>query len=202
MNKISDFDSKVTDSKLIDEGIKSSLYKGNEIKLFNLFLSSNPNYLYNKTYILDLLDKFKENINILKKKREVSKELLNSFNALTYVSEPYFAIIDDYFIITSLIKEDVISYSVFNELIENSLKDLSDIRYSINKFFNCNNLYNINKNKYNIRFFYCDFNRLFSCTLNGEKDIENINDLVKKIQIFINESNEIIDRRMNKNEKE
>lgn len=206
MNKINDFDSKAVDSKIIDEGMNLSFYDGTLIKLFNLFLSSNPNYLYNKTYILDLLDKFKNNIDILKKKREVSKKLLNSFEALTFVNELCFAVIDDYFILTTFTKEEVLSYSQLYELIENSSEtiyylELNSIKGSINKFVNCNNLYDIKKNKYNIRFFYSDFNRLFSCALEGdkEKDKENISGVLKEIQFFINESNEIIERRTNKN---
>ena len=52
---MNDFDIKELDSKLIDYGINEDTLDVNIVKLFNLFLSSNEAYYYNRTYINDLL---------------------------------------------------------------------------------------------------------------------------------------------------
>ena len=61
------FDFIKEESSLIDFVINNNI-DDSIIKLFNLFLCSNPDYLYNKTYITDLIPKFTENINILRKR--------------------------------------------------------------------------------------------------------------------------------------
>ena len=66
---MNDFDIKELDSKLIDYGINEDTLDVNIVKLFNLFLSSNEAYYYNRTYINDLLPEFNKKINRTKQRK-------------------------------------------------------------------------------------------------------------------------------------
>ena len=57
------------ESFLIDFGIENNDIDDRIIKLFNLFLSSNSDYLYNKTYITDLIPRFIKNMKVLRDKK-------------------------------------------------------------------------------------------------------------------------------------
>ena len=166
----------------IEEYLEEYLKK--YIKAFNLFLSSNPNYLYNKTYILDLIDKFKENINTLNNIKNMTKELSKQ---LPSIDIPWCALVDDYFIITYYSKDEVYSYA---ELAEQSLTEkLSLLKNNMYKFINCNILYDINENNHTVRLFCDDYNRLFSFS-NKEVVVEkeyNFSTLVKQISSSIEE---------------
>lgn len=188
MINIDEFDSKVIDSQIIDDAIdlinevKDTDNSKIEvpIKVFNLFVSSNSDYLYNKTYILDLLDKFNKNIKILKEKYSVALSLLEELKS---VSGEWFVLVDDYFIITSSYIEGVITYNkVKSEEIKfmSGSKSLEFIDRNIYKFINCNNLFNINGEKHIVRLFISEFNVLFSLMLQ-----DDIKKLAREIEVFI-----------------
>lgn len=194
MSNIDEFNSKIIDSKIIDDAIE--LITGVEdndnlqievpIKVFNLFLSSNSDYLYNKTYILDLLDRFNKNIKILKKAQSVSESLLKELKS---IDGEWFMLVDDYFIITSSYIEGVITYNKLKSGEINFMpgeKSLDFIDRNIYKFINCNNLFNINEKKHTARLFVSEFNVLFS--LSSQDDIK---ELREKIEFFIQEGNEL-----------
>jgi len=204
-------DFKETDCKLIDTFIQSNNIEEIEenikiIKLFNLFLTSNPNYLYNKTYILDLLEKFINNIKIMKGRYKISIELDKLFKSSEYIkcNNGYcFAVIDDYFIITSLTKigGDIYTYSQLTNYLRELAKTNKDlknnlevIKNKVSKYISCNNLYNLSK-KITVRVFYNEFDRLFYYKN------EKYDDFIKKIQLFITECDKIIESRKNNEKK-
>lgn len=194
MSNIGEFNSKVIDSKVIDDII--NLISGVEddnnlqievpIKAFNLFLSSNSDYLYNKTYILDLLNTFNKNLNSLKKAQSIAEDLLDKLKS---INGKWFVLVDDYFIITSCYIKEVITYNrlksrkiSFNQ----EEKELAFVDRNIYKFINCNNLFNINEKKHTARLILSsDFNVLF--TLSSKDDIKQ---LEKKIQFFVQKNNQ------------
>lgn len=165
MNTNNEVDVKISDSKIIDYGRSLENIDDDIIKLFNLFLISNPNYLYNKTYILDSLSKFKESIKVLKNNSDKTKKLARKLSALSTKNGEWFAIVDNYYIITSIYKDKYFSYYELHNLInkeKNKRKDsLKYIKRVVNKYINCNNLNRLSNNT-SIRIFYNEFNRLFS----------------------------------------
>lgn len=181
------FDSNFIDSKIIDDVMKligeNRMEIDTPIKAFNLFLSSNTDYLYNKTYILDWLDKFNKNINIL---QEIYIKTQNLFNdlmeALKPVDKYWFVLIDDYFIITSCYTKGILTYYRVKNDLEHELLDIESLEYidkKINKYINCTNLFNVNEKEHTIRLFVNDFNTLFS--FNFKNNIQ----LIEQIKFFI-----------------
>ncbi|QSX05435.1 hypothetical protein JYG23_12225 [Sedimentibacter sp. zth1] len=196
MDKTNGIDAKAIDCKIIDNGMKLDLSDDTIIKLFNLFLTSNPNYFYNKTYILDLLDKFKNNIDVLKNKFDVCNSLINGFKTLKYKNGYWFAVIDDYIITTSLFKNKGFSYAELCSLLQSTKiiqSELNEIKNKTSKYIICNDLYSIKKAS-TIRLFYNNFHMLFYNT-------DEQNQMRKKIQLFIDDCDEIIER-MKNNERE
>lgn len=183
-----DFDFKEIDAEIIDTFIKEPSINDSLIRLYNLFISCNPNYLYNKTYILDSLDNFKENVLMLKQKYEASFKLIKRLLKLE-IDGDWFIIIDDYYIVTSKTNNELMSYAQFKNKIHNSTEDtepsslyLNKIKSKSYKYINCN-IYNVDRNNCSIRFFYNNQVRLFSYKLENYNN--NKKKLLNQIQDFI-----------------
>ncbi|MCI2779607.1 hypothetical protein ACQR22_09645 [Clostridium perfringens] len=193
MNSNNEIDTKVIDSKIIDYGISINKFDDKIIKLFNLFLTSNPNYLYNKTYILDFLDDFKKNVETLKDKLNKSKAEAEKLKGITCKYAEWFAIVDDYFIIYPSLKNKCFSYCEFVDLLQKQRDKemrikLEKIKNIINKYIICNNLYNIKSNS-TIRVFYNNFQMLFCNNKN--------NKIFEQIQMFIDDCDDMMERKEN-----
>ena len=96
------------ESFLIDFGIENNDIDDRIIKLFNLFLSSNSDYLYNKTYITDLIPRFIKNMKVLRDKKNECYKIADELKASSNTN--FFILVDNYFIIMPDDEQSVVSY--------------------------------------------------------------------------------------------
>mgnify|MGYP004657235163 CR=1 FL=1 len=182
------FDFIKEESSLIDFVINNNYIDDRIIKLFNLFLCSNPHYLYNKTYVTDLIPKFIENINILRDKKNECYNIVNKLRKFN--NDKFFILVDNYFIIIPDNNKSVVSYyELYNDILDEKLNDnsnkINEIKTIISSYSQCLNLFNIDKEKMKLRIFFNKNDFIFVINNNSKK--KDIDNLKIEIDIFIKE---------------
>lgn len=181
------FDFIKEESSLIDFVINNNI-DDSIIKLFNLFLCSNPDYLYNKTYITDLIPKFTENINILRDKK---KECYNIVNELRkFNNDKFFILVDNYFIIIPDNSKRVVSYyelcsNISDDKSSGNTIKIKQIKEQIYNYLQYLDLFNLNKEKMKLRIFFNENDFVFVINKNSTQNY--IDNLKTEIDIFIEE---------------
>lgn len=180
---MNDFDIKELNSKLIDYGINEDTLDVNIVKLFNLFLSSNEAYYYNRTYINDLLPEFNKKINRTKQRKRDCTNINKKFQVMS--NRKFYVLVDGYFILIPNFGECLLSYSELCNSVRNDktgLGYLEKIKISVSKYIDSAKLYDIKDNTIYLRVFYEEMNFVYR--------IENITEekilkLISEIEYFI-----------------
>ncbi|WP_196001955.1 hypothetical protein [Clostridium sp. 1001271B_151109_B4] len=180
------FDAIASESFLIDYGVEKKEVDDKIIKLFNLFLSSNSDYLYNKTYITDLIPKFIKKLEVLKNKKNECCKIGDKLKENNNTN--FFILADNYYIILPMYGTNVISYNELCSMISTDSKGvniLQKIKKDINSYIEPLDIYNIDEKKIHLRIFYKEDNFVYIINRKlGTKDIEILSE---EIDIFIKE---------------
>lgn len=182
------FDLRESESLLIDFGIENNEIDDKIIKLFNLFLSSNSNYLYNKTYITDLIPRFIKNIEVLRDKKNECYKIADKLKENSNTN--FFILVDNYFIIMPNDEKNVVSYfelcnNKFNKKGDYSTFKRSQVKKKMTRYLESLDLFNINEKNMKLRIFFKEND--FVYTINNKLNKEDIENLSKEINIFIEE---------------
>lgn len=183
-----DFDLIEKESFLIDFGIENNDIDDKIIKLFNLFLSSNSDYLYNKTYITDLIPMFIKNMKVLRDKKNECYKIATKLKVRS--NTKFFILVDNYFIIMPDDEQSVVSYyelcnKIFNEKLNGNTLKRKEIQKRVYTYLKSLDLFNVNEQKMKLRVFFNEDD--FVCVINNKLEKEDIDKLSEKIDIFIEE---------------
>lgn len=183
-----DFDLIEKESFLIDFGIENNDIDDKIIKLFNLFLSSNSDYLYNKTYITDLIPMFIKNMKVLRDKKNECYKIATKLKVSS--NTKFFILVDNYFIIMPDDEQSVVSYyelcnKIFNEKLNGNTLKRKEIQKRVYTYLKSLDLFNVNEQKMKLRVFFNEDD--FVCVINNKLEKEDIDKLSEKIDIFIEE---------------
>lgn len=183
-----DFDIRESESFLIDFGVENNEIDDRIIKLFNLFLSSNSDYLYNKTYITDLIPSFIKNMKILRNKKNECYKIAYKLKANSNIN--FFILVDNYFIIMPDDEENVVSYHELCSKISEEKLNLNtfkriQIKEKVSTYLEFLDLFNINEKKMKLRIFFKEND--FVYIINNKLKKEDIEKLSEEINIFIEE---------------
>lgn len=176
------------ESFLIDFGIENNDIDDRIIKLFNLFLSSNSDYLYNKTYITDLIPRFIKNMKVLRDKKNECYKIADELKASSNTN--FFILVDNYFIIMPDDEQSVVSYyelcsKILNEKSSGNTTKREQIQKRICTYLKSLDLFNVNEQKMKLRVFFNEDD--FVCVINNKLQKDDIDKLSEKINIFIEE---------------
>lgn len=182
------FDARESESFLIDFGIENNEIDDRMIKLFNLFLSSNSDYLYNKTYITDLIPSFIKNIKVLKNKKNECYKIADKLKSNS--NTKFFILVDNYFIIMPDDEENVVSYhelcsKILDKKINSNTFKRIQVKEKVSTYLESLDLFNINDKKMKLRIFFKEND--FVYIISNKLKKEDIEKLSEEINIFIEE---------------